>query len=142
MRNLYAKVLQVAEQTVITCDWPTEGKACGQIAKQVGISVMDGRNAYVDLCEAHQESLLEPLAGNWRATPSTTGRSRSRYGSNERKPIYVGERIYTAAEARAWLRLRGYEVPPTGRISDEHLAAFTAAMTASNEAAPWNPQTD
>jgi hypothetical protein len=82
-----------------------------------------------DRIDAHQESLLQPLEGNWRTTPHTTGRTRSKYGSNERKPIHVGDRIYTASEARTWLRLRGYEVPSTGRISDEHLAAFTAAMT-------------
>ncbi len=73
-----------------------------------------------DLCEEHQETLLEDL----EPYTSIARQVRRRYGKSVRKAVQGRGGAFTTKDVRNWLREQGREVSDTGRISEDIIKEF------------------
>jgi hypothetical protein len=90
------------------CDWDTMDGKCEADAEVLTI-VIDGKTYKIDSCESHTEGLIDSIE---RMTSHVAAASSS------------NGQVHTHAEARKWLRRKGYPVHTTGRVPEVLLREF------------------
>jgi hypothetical protein len=101
-------------------------ETCGQdVPKNEATAITYGTTRYfMDLCEEHQQLLLDSL----NPFTSIAHNTEKRVGTQVLKAIRgKGGQTFTAADVRAWLKDQGREISSTGRIPTDLIKEFEAA---------------
>ncbi len=126
----------MAQQLTLICDQTVGGRPCGrQVPNNRATTLsLNGQAWEADLCAEHQSPLIKivsdlaPILRSVQDRPLPERRMRS---GNYRKTHEAGAVTFTAADVRAWLAENGITVPPSGRLKEEHMAAYVEAQVAS-----------